>query len=161
MVQKKPKTSFIVWDECVGIRRAGIDHINMCAFFGLKRKKKDHLYMGEEEKKKRKDPTQMFWVGVHELDWIGFRVFFKRPGLRISNPRWLYIYNLGYVLLVKSICTSGLYSTPPIRSEIFRINLHEVTCEISESIGRDCSCIALQKRVLFKYFYKTASVALF
>ena len=78
-------------------------------FFGLKRKKKDHLYMGEE-KKKRKDPTQIFWVAVQELDWIGAKVFFKRPGLRISNPRWLYIYNLGYVLLVKSICTSGLYS---------------------------------------------------
>ena len=40
MVQKKPKTSFIVCDECVGTRRAGIDHINMCALFGLKRKKR-------------------------------------------------------------------------------------------------------------------------
>ena len=44
MVQKKPKTSFIVWDECVGIRRAGIDHINMCAFFGLKRKKRPSVH---------------------------------------------------------------------------------------------------------------------
>lgn len=69
--------------------------------------------------------------------------------------------NLGHVLLVKSICTSGLYSTLPIRSEIFRIKQNEVTCENSESIGRDCSGTALQKRVLFKHMYKTSSVALF
>lgn len=83
MVHKKQKTSLIAWDECVGIGGAGIDHINMCIFWV---KKKDHPYMGEEEKKKRKDLTQIFWVGVHELDWIGSRVFFKQPGTENLQP---------------------------------------------------------------------------
>ena len=58
MVKKKPKTSFIVWDECVGIRRAGIDHINMCAFFGLKRKKRPSVHgwrRKEEEERSNAD----------------------------------------------------------------------------------------------------------
>ena len=72
----------------------------------------------------------------------------------------VYIYNLGYVLLVKSICISGLYSTLPISSEIFRIKLHEVTCEISESIGRDCSCIH-SKRGFFSNICKRLLVWLY
>lgn len=61
--------------------------ILICAFFGLKGKKKDHPYMGEEEKKKRKDLTQIFWVGMHELDWIGSTVFFKQPGTENLQPK--------------------------------------------------------------------------
>lgn len=49
MVHKKQKTSFIAWDECVGIGSAGIDHINMCIFW-VKRKKERPSVHGRRRK---------------------------------------------------------------------------------------------------------------
>lgn len=53
MVHKKQKTSFIAWDECVGIGSAGIDHINMCIFWVKKKKERPSVRTWGKKKRRR------------------------------------------------------------------------------------------------------------